>query len=186
MNYENDFTNEFSVYLNSAQALTGPTTPKNCIFSIGSVLNQAPNIQNFQNCAYCKITLKYFSVFQTATQFKADGVTTLLIKLATAQQPNSIESVSVAGGQNSNFITSNIIGVVPTGNSDATYSNGDYDNSPFVISNPFSGDLHIIITDESGDADTPTITATDPWECILHIEFPIKPSIKGITENNLQ
>jgi hypothetical protein len=186
MNYENDFTNEFSVYLNSAQALTGPTTPKNCIFSIGSVLNQAPNIQNFQNCAYCKITLKYFSVFQTATQFKADGVTTLLIKLATAQQPNSIESVSVAGGQNSNFITSNIIGVVPTGNSDATYSNGDYDNSPFVISNPFSGDLHIIITDESGDADTPTITATDPWEAILHIEFPIKPSIKGITENNLQ
>ena len=186
MNYENDFTNEFSIYLNSAQALNGATTPKNCIFSIGSVLNQAPNIQNFQDCAYCKLTIKYFSVLQTAAQFTADGVSTLLIKLASAQQPNSIESVSVAGGQNSNFITSNIIGVVPTGNTGSTYSNADYDNSSFVISNPFSGDFNIQITDESGVAATPTITATEPWEMIVNIEFPIKSSIKGITQNNLE
>ena len=186
MNYENDFTNEFSIYLNSAQALNGATTPKNCIFSIGSVLNQAPNIQNFQDCAYCKLTIKYFSVLQTATQFTADGVSTLLIKLASAQQPNSIESVSVAGGQNSNFITSNIIGVVPTGNSGSTYSNADYDNSSFVISNPFSGDFAIQITDESGVAATPTITSTEPWEAIINVQFPIKSSIKGITQNNLE
>ena len=185
MNYENDFTNEFSIYLNSAQALTGATTPKNCIFSIGSVLQQAPNIQNFQDCAYCKLTIKYFSVLQTAAQFTTDGVSTLLIKLATAQQPNSLESISVVGGQNSNFITSNIIGVVPTGNSGSTYSNADYDNSSFVISNPFSGDFHIIITDESGVAATPTIGATEPWEMIVNVEFPVKSSIKGITQNNL-
>ena len=138
MNYENDFTNEFSIYLNSAQALTGATTPKNCIFSIGSVLNQAPNIQNFQNCAYCKITLKYFSVFQTAAQFTIDGATTLLIKLATAQQPNGLESVS-----------------------------------------------HIILTDESGVEATPTIGATEPWEAIINVEFPIKSSIRNITDTGI-
>ena len=185
MNYENDFTNEFSIYLNSAQALTGATTPKNCIFSIGSVLNQAPNIQNFQNCAYCKITLRYFSVFQTAAQFTIDGATTLLIKLATAQQPNGLESVSVAGGQNSNFNTSNIIGVVPTGNTGSTYSNADYDNSSFVISNPFNGDFHIILTDESGVEATPTIGATEPWEAVITVEFPIKSSIRNITDTGI-
>ena len=54
--YKEDFTRISQIFLNSADAITGATTPYDMIFSMGSILSQAPNIQNFQDCAYCKIT----------------------------------------------------------------------------------------------------------------------------------
>jgi len=178
--YKEDFTRNFQIFLNSADAITGATTPSDMIFSMGSILSQAPNIQNFQDCAYCKITLSYFCCEQTAAHFTGVGTTTLKVKIANKAYPNNIESKLVGVGQSYNVISSDLIGCVPVGNTDAVYSNSEYDNTPVVIQNPFDGDLHIMVTDQ--DNLTPfTMGAVQPINMLLKVEFPekIDPRVKN-------
>lgn len=181
--YREDFTNQFQIYLNSADATTGAATPANMKFDIGSVLAQAPNIQNFQDCAYCKITLAYFCVEQTTAHFQGVATSTLKVKLGNLAFPNNIETQALtarnyAGANriaqvNSNFKTSDLIGVVPIANTNVVYCNNDYDNAPVVIQNPFSGVLNVLITDQD-DLEPFTLDATTPVNMLLKVEFPQK------------
>tara|TARA_R110000824_G_scaffold155311_4_gene327991 strand:+ start:2339 stop:2914 length:576 start_codon:yes stop_codon:yes gene_type:complete len=171
--------NIFILYLRSANA-QNPATPYNMNFNIGSVLNQAPNLINFQNQAYCKIKLRYFSVKRTITQFTADDISTLLVSLNTPQ-PNGIRSVTIAAGEPSNVRTSNIIGTVPTGNTNSTYSNTEYDNDYIYIANPFMGDINIELLGQTyGPYDT--LDATMPCEFVLEVCFDDNPA--NINDNS--
>ena len=178
--YKEDFTNHFQIYLNSADATRGAATPADMGFDIGSVLAQAPNIQNYTDCAYCKITMSYFCVEQTTAHFQGVATSTLKVKLVNLAFPNNIESQQLAGtvgnaaGQiNNNFKTSEVIGVVPVGNTNVVYCNNDYDNTPVVIQNPFSGVLNVVITDQD-DLAPFTLDGTTPVNMVLKVEFPQK------------
>tara|TARA_R110002020_G_scaffold474331_1_gene705345 strand:- start:3790 stop:4383 length:594 start_codon:yes stop_codon:yes gene_type:complete len=181
--YKEDFSNHFQIYLNSADATTGAATPANMKFDIGSVLSQAPNIQNFQDCAYCKITLAYICIEQTTAHFQGVATSTLKVKLGNLTYPNNIETQTLTARDytganriaqvNSNFKTSDVIGVVPVGNTNVVYCNNDYDNSPVVIQNPFSGSLNVLITDQD-DLAPFTLDGTTPVNMLLKVEFPQK------------
>ena len=125
------------------------TDNSNCSFNLGSVLDQTPNAQNFQNETDCLIKVKYFSIERTATEFKDALIQTVQIR-SNITLPNTIESQFQTTGI-PNMGSSNILGVIPVGNTTYTYS--DLQNNPNdwkCSSNPFRGQVEITITDSNG------------------------------------
>jgi len=165
--------NVFLIYLNSVNSRNA-STPSDMNFNIGSVLNQAPNLVNFQKQAYCKIKLRYFSIKRTAAQLTTADISTLLVNMNIAH-PNSIRSTTMDANNAFNTRTSNIIGVVPTKNTNSSYSNSEYDNDYVYVTNPFVGDVNIQILDQ----DHTEFTALDnsmPVEMLLEVCFDDNPA----------
>ena len=144
------------------------TDNSNCSFNLGSVLDQTPNAQNFQNETDCLIKVKYFSIERTATEFKDALIQTVQIR-SNITLPNTIESQFQTTGI-PNMGSSNILGVIPVGNTTYTYS--DLQNNPNdwkCSSNPFRGQVEINITDSNG---TPlSILQSKNWYMVLCVYF---------------
>jgi len=125
------------------------TDNSKCSFNLGSVLDQTPNAQNFQNETDCLMKISYFNIERTAAQFTTALVNVLQIR-SNVVLPNTIESQTEGVGL-SNMGSSNILGVIPVGNTTYTYS--DLQNNPNdwkCSSNPFRGQVEITITDSNG------------------------------------
>ena len=125
------------------------TDNSKCSFNLGSVLDQTPNAQNFQNETDCLIKVKYFSIERTAAEFTTAVIQTVQIR-SNITLPNTIESQFQTTGI-PNMGSSNILGVIPVGNNTYTYS--DLQNNPNdwkCSSNPFRGQVEITITDSNG------------------------------------
>ena len=144
------------------------TDNSNCNFNLGSVLDQTPNAQNFQNETDCLLKVKYFSVEQTAAEFTTALLQTIQIR-SNVILPNTIESQFQTTGI-LNMGSSNILGIIPVGNTTYTYS--DLQNNPNdwkCSSNPFKGQIEINITDSNG---TPlTILQSKNWYMVICVYF---------------
>lgn len=170
-------TNLFNVFLNASDCLA--QIPSNtCRWDIGSILSQAPNAEELENAGTVLIKVKYFSIERSATQFTSDATSTIQIRLIN-QYPNNIES-TLQSTTNKNVISSNIIGVVGTGNSDYTYS--DYQSNPndyVAIANPFKNQIEIQLTDQDGTA-LANVDNKD-WHIWLCVYVP--PQVDILTKN---
>jgi len=160
-------TNAGAAAVGRAFTLTDTDNSK-CSFNLGSVLDQTPNAQNFQNETDCLIKVKYFSVEQTAAEFTTAVIQTVQIR-SNILLPNTIESQFQTAGI-PNMGSSNILGVIPVGNTTYTYS--DLQNNPNdwkCSSNPFRGQIEITITDSNG---TPlTLLQSKNWYMVLCVYF---------------
>jgi len=161
-------TNIFQIYLNSADAIQGAATPQSTTFNIGSILQNAPNWERFENAPFCTITMEYFSIARTPAQFTADGVESILVNLNN-NFPNNLRSQGLVAGQPFNFISSQIIGIVSTGNTANTY--GNYNYSSVISGNIFNGTTSITLIDQDYTA-VPNLVAGTPWHILLNVEFP--------------
>jgi hypothetical protein len=164
--------NIFLIYLNSVNSQDA-ATPANMNFNIGSVLGQAPNLINFQNQSYCKLKVRYFSIKRKASELTTDGISTLLINM-NIPHPNSIRSATMDANEPSNVRTSNIIGVVPTKNTNSSYSNEYYDNEYVYVANPFKGDINIELLNQ--DYTNCGYDGSTPIELLIEVCFDDDPA----------
>ena len=155
--------NKFRIYLTSGDAITGGSTPHNCIFNIGSIYDNAPAMEKYGEHPYCFIKVSYFAIEKLITDTR-----TLLINLD-CPQPNSIQSRALDPGYDRNFISSNIIGIVPTQDTSATYCNSNYDNTYTCISNIFKGNINITI--QNTEYSSYTLTSSEKWDMLIDVYF---------------
>lgn len=147
-----------------------------CAFNVGSILNQAPNAQEFENRTECLVKIKYFAIERTAADFTTDLINTIQVRLIN-QYPNNIESRPQSGNYN-NVISSNIIGVFSTGNTDYQYSDLQTNPNDYIcVGNIFNGSLNISLTDQDGDP-LDSILLDKDWNMFLCVYFPPSAKIK--------
>jgi hypothetical protein len=158
----------FEVFLNSADAMSGASTPHSCVFNLGSVNDFIPNAYMYQNANYCYIKVKYFTVEETATAFNTANISTILVEMSGAL-PNSVRSNSITSANNSNMLQSNIIGIVPTSVSDSTYSSNTFDNDFVKCNNIFNGNITINLKDQ--DNGFLSLTGSKAWVMLLCVAF---------------
>jgi hypothetical protein len=158
----------FEIWLNSADAINGATTPHNCSFNLGNVNDFVPNAYIFANANYCYVKVKYFSVEETVTNFNTAGTGTILIEINGAL-PNSLRSNNIGTTNPRNTGLSDIIGVIPTGIGDNTYSSTTFDNDFVKSPNIFNGELNIRLKDQ--DNAPITLTVSKPWCMLLCVAF---------------
>lgn len=158
----------FEVFLNSANATEGSSTPHSCRFSLGNICDFVPNAHMFQNNNYCFVKVKYFSVEETGSAFNTANVGTILIEMNGAL-PNSVRSNSISVDNPKNMLQSNIIGIVPTSVADNTYSSNTYDNDFVKSPNILNGDITINLKDQ--DNGFLTLTGSKAWVMLLCIGF---------------
>ena len=168
--------NLFQVYLNSEDALRKTGNGTVCSYNLQSVLDQAPSAQDFSKETVCMIKVLYFTISQvaaTATNgWTAQGVSTVQIRMTNAY-PNNIETYPLEGQGTRPIITSNIIGVVPVGNTTYTYSNEYYDNSWVSCANPLRGETTITLTDQDAVPITGALNEVgDNWNMLIQIYYP--------------
>ena len=85
--------NVFNILLRSANSENN-TTPQSCNYNLGSVLQNAPNLINFQNQAYCKIKVRYFAIVaSTAAGQPFVDVGSIEIRINTPH-PNTLQSAA--------------------------------------------------------------------------------------------
>ena len=160
--------NKFQIYINSADNLDSSTYINNLNFDIGSCWEAMPLLEQHANTTYCYVRVAYFSIKYTSTEWKADGTSTILIKINTPQ-PSGAETKSVSSG-NKNVISSNIIGVIPTGNTNNSYSDSNFENSWVCCSNIFKGSINIKLHRQDGSSIT-AISSSNPYEMVLEVMF---------------
>lgn len=148
-----------------------------CIFNIGSVLDQTPNAQELENETECLIKINYFNIERTSAEFTTANVNIIQIR-SNIILPNTVESQPAREGYN-NMGSSNILGVIPVGNTTFTYS--DFQTNPNVYkssANLFKGQIEINLTDQDG---TPlTILQHKEWYMIMCIYFPKTNKINNL------
>jgi hypothetical protein len=141
-----------------------------CRFNVGSILSQAPNAQELENRSECLVKVKYFAIERTASEFTTDLTSTIQVRIVN-QYPNNIESRPESTGYN-NMISSNIVGVFSTGNTDYQYSDLQTNPNDYVcVGNIFNGTLNINITDQDGDSFGSSLLDKD-WNMFLCVYFP--------------
>ena len=181
MGYELNPTNLFNVYLNANDSIGGIATRSDiCRFDIGSILSQAPNAEELENASHCLIKVKYFHIDIPPATFKADNTSLIQIRMPNSF-PNNIESRPSGVGYK-NVVSSNIIGLMATG--DDTYTYSSYQTSPndyIAIGNPFKNQIEIQLTDQDGDFLGPIATANKEWALWVCVYFPPQPNI--LTKN---
>jgi hypothetical protein len=162
--------NKFQVYINSADNTDGSSTkPTNLNYNLGSCWEQMPLLDLHTSKTYCYVRVAYFSMKYTATQWTSDGTSTILINI-NVPQPSGAETKALSQGYNRNTISSNIIGVIPTGNTNNSYSNNQYDNNWVCISNIFKGSVNIQLNRQDGELITAP-TSANPYEMLLEVYF---------------
>tara|TARA_B100001093_G_C26579358_1_gene906584 strand:+ start:441 stop:920 length:480 start_codon:yes stop_codon:yes gene_type:complete len=147
----------FQVYLRSADAQTGSSTPHLCTFDLSAII---PNI----DVDRCKVRVSYFDVAVTSTEFKTGGVSTIMIKLSSAYTKNSYESNDIGSLSNSS-----LIGVFSTQNVD-NVTNSNVANLQFIsVGNIFGGLSTINLVDQDGGSMASDL-ASKSWNMVLDIE----------------
>ncbi len=156
----------------------GPNDHSVCQFNVGSILNQAPNAQELESRTECLVKIKYFTVAKTREEFTTDTVSTIQVRVIN-QYPNNIETQPQTGAY-SNIMTSNIIAVFSSGNTNYKYSDLQINPNDYVcVGNIFNGSLTINLTNEDGDL----LSLVDrDWNMFLCVYFP--PTEK-INMNNM-
>ena len=163
------------VFLNSANAVSGSSTPHSCRFNLGSVNNFIPNAYIFQKSNYCFVKVKYFSIDETNTNFDTNACITIQVKLNVGL-PQSLESKRIADGNQMNCITSQTIGVLPTGIDTATYGDSTYDNEFVKSSNIFKGVVNIKLDDQD-DEPLDFLNKSMPYFMVLCVRFHKNPNL---------
>ena len=165
-----EIQNYYYLYINSADNDSQNTNCKNLNFSLGNVLQSAPNSQQIQDASYCYVKVKYFVLNETPDEYTATNTIQIRVN---KPFPNSFET------KRNGVDTSNILGIVPTGVLDSnsyfleqTYSNVDYDNNYVVMGNIFNGSLNIQLTDQSGTLLADSHTLNKSYVMYLEIYFP--------------
>jgi len=158
----------YEIFLNSADAINGSSTPHSCRFNLGSVYDFVPNAHIYQNAPYCYAKVKYFSVEETTSAFNSANTSTILIEL-NGGLPNSIRSNTISAGNPKNMLQSNIIGLVPTSVADSTYSSNTFDNDFVKCNNILNGDINIDLKDQDGVS--LLLTASKAWVMLICIAF---------------
>ena len=157
---------------------SGTNASNKTIFNIGTVLAQAPNAQELENAPVCLIKVKYFHIQRTSAQFTTDEVSAVQIRLNN-QYPNNIETRPQSSISNTpNVQSSNIIGVLPTGDTSYTYS--DFNSNPndyVAIANPFRGQIQITLTNQNGTTLSNASTQDKKWSMMLCVYIPVQPKI---------
>lgn len=147
----------FQVYLRSADAQSGSSTPHLCTFDLSAII---PNI----DVDRCKVRVSYFDVAVTSTEFKTGGISTIMIKLSSAFTKNSYESNDIGSLSNSS-----LIGVFSTNNVD-NVTNSNVSNLQFIpVGNIFSGVSAITLIDQDGSSMASDL-AGKSWNMVLDVE----------------
>jgi hypothetical protein len=171
----------FEVWLNSADAMDGSSTPHATKFNLGSCYDFIPNSYRFQGANYCFVKVKYFTVEETASAFNTANTTTILVEINGAL-PNSVRSNNISTSNGKNMLQSGIIGVVPTSMADATYSSSTYDNDFVKCNNIFNGDIHINLKDQDGTFIA--LTGSKAWSMLLCVAFEKENDLINYPINN--
>ena len=156
--------NAATIFLN----FTGSNTSNKTTFNIGTVLAQAPNAQELENAPVCLIKDIIGSIKCKQYQIRLNN-----------QYPNNIETRPKSSiSNNPNIQSSNIIGVLPTGDTSYTYS--DFNSNPndyVAIANPFRGQIQITLTNQNGTTLSNASTQDKKWSMMLCVYIPVQPKI---------
>jgi hypothetical protein len=166
---------KFSVYLNSADAVSGSTTPYRTVFNLGSVYNFAPQAEKYANEPYCYVKVSNFSIKYTASQANTDDISNILVSI-NSTLPNSATTTVNSDGIAMN--QSNIIGSIPMGASNYSYSNVDYDNEMIKCANIFKGNLQIELLTQEGVVMSSELSGSNPYCIMLCVYFENNKSIE--------
>tara|TARA_Y100000401_G_scaffold5269_2_gene3621 strand:- start:334 stop:828 length:495 start_codon:yes stop_codon:yes gene_type:complete len=158
---------KFNVYLDSADAIDG-TNPERTTFNMGSIYNFAPNLHKYANQDYCFVKVANFSIKYSASQANTDDVSNILVSINSAL-PNSATNTLLADGSIST--QTGVIANIPTGATNYTYSNVDYDNEMVKCSNIFKGNLQIELLDQMGQLLDSELSSANPWKMTLCVYF---------------
>ena len=164
----------FEVFLNSADAIQGSTTPHSCRFNLGNVNDFVPNAHIYQNANSCFVKVKYFSVEETSSAFNTANIGTILIEMA-GSLPNSARSNTISQANPKNMLQSSIIGIVPTSAADNTYSSNTFDNDFVKSGNILNGDMVINLKHQDGGF--LSLDASKAWVMLLCVAFEKQNSL---------
>jgi hypothetical protein len=151
------------------------STPYNLDFNLGSVYDTAPALQRYADAPYCDVKVKYFAIDETSTAFDSANTLTIQVKLNIGL-PQTLETKRIADGNQMNCITSQTIGVVPTGISSVTYGDSTYDNEFVKSSNIFKGIVNITLTDQD-DTRLVGLDKDNPYFMVLCVRFHKNPNL---------
>ena len=151
------------------------STPYNLDFNLGSVYDTAPALQRYADSPYCDVKVKYFVIDETASNFDTQNILTLQIKLNIGL-PQTLETKRIADGNQMNCITSQTIGVVPTGVTTATYGDSTYDNEFVKSSNIFKGIVNVSLYDQD-DIECVSLDKAHPYFMVLCVRFHKNPNL---------
>tara|TARA_R110002020_G_scaffold434192_1_gene644332 strand:- start:117 stop:644 length:528 start_codon:yes stop_codon:yes gene_type:complete len=164
--------NKFQVYLNSANAIIGSTTPYRCSFDLSSIWdNFAPQSQRYSNNAYCYAKVSYFSVKKA---YNNNAIMSSIHIDVNKPFPNNISSQTLSTTNSKNFKTSNKLAILSTNSINTTYTYGGNPNQSFeseyvCVGNIFNGMTEFYLYDNTG---TDLILAgANPWEMVLQVYF---------------
>ena len=152
----------FDILINSADAVSGSTTPHITTFNLGNVYDFAPNAYKFQQADYCYVKVKFFEVKDTA-----HGAGVILININNAL-PNSARTELLSASPK-NLTQSGLIGIVPTSSSSHTYSSNTYDNDFVKCSNILNGNITFTLTNETGV--NLSLNTNKPFTMLLCVAF---------------
>tara|TARA_R110000772_G_scaffold55896_4_gene127506 strand:- start:5 stop:586 length:582 start_codon:yes stop_codon:yes gene_type:complete len=171
--------NVFNILLRSDDS-ENATTPQSCNFNLGSVLQNAPNLINFQNQSYCKIKVRHFTINATsAANQPLEDVGAVEIRINTPN-PNTLQSA--ASNTQFNILSSSLIGIVATDDASFTRTNNYYDNDYFYTGNPFQGTINISLHDSSSGANIAGLTQAHPYSLLLEVVYDNNPA--RVTDNS--
>ena len=158
---------KFNVILSSGTATIGSADPANCQYNMGTVYNNAPALQKYEQADSCYVKVSNFSIKYSGTQANTDNISNILIKISSSLL-NTLDNLD---STKPNMENSRIIGSIPTGASNYTYSNVDYDNEYVKVSNIFKGLLAIELTDQQGNNISDALSSTTPYTMELSVMY---------------
>jgi len=165
--------NMFNILLRSANS-ENANTPQSCNFNLGSVLQNAPNLINFQNQSYCKIKVRHFTINATsAANQPLEDIGAVEIRINTPN-PNTLQTA--ASSDSYQIVSSSLIGIVATGDTSFTRTNDYYDNDYFCSGNPFQGAINISLHDASSGAVIAGLTQAHPYSLLLEVSYDNNPA----------
>ena len=165
--------NVFNVLFRSVDSANA-ALPQSCNYNLGSVLQNAPNLINFQKQAFCKIKVRYFAIkAKVATGQPLNAVGHIEIRL-NVPNPNTLHTQPAASKHN--MQSSSLIGIVPTTNANFTYCNDTFDNDYIYIANPFQGDINISLFNAGNGNVLEDLNTNHPYVLLLEVCFDDNPA----------
>lgn len=135
----------FYVHIKSSDAIVNDSD-KQFMYQLGTVYDNCPQLQRFGDAGYAFVRVNYFATDQDWINTNH----TVCIHMSNTM-PNSLESRSLANGAYRNFASTNIIGYVPTNETNMKYADNSFENHLVKCSNPFSGDTMLRFTYDTGE-----------------------------------
>ena len=149
----------FQIYLRSADAITGASTPDRCEFDLSQII---PNIETDT----CRVRVSYLDIGVNSATFKAASVSTILVKLASKYTKDSFETNSQGGLSNSS-----LVGVISTGNSDHLSNEAAANLQHVLVGGLFTGQTTVLLQTQSGGSLASVLnTSAEGWSMVLDVE----------------